>query len=271
MYPLFLLPLLFSAISCSDGDGSSQGSPNGGTGASSGAGGSGGSGGSGGGSNDVQTAKMVKMPAGFWIDSTEVTRAQYNSWLRTNPSLANQLPVCSWNTDFTPGCRWNPGEEPNHPVVCVDWCDAYAYCKGVGKRLCGKIGGGSMTEEELEDTNQNQWYYACTSGGVNQYPYGNEHDPNACNVKDSGYGDTAPAGYFQDCQSSEPGFEGVFDMVGNVYEWFDSCLGSEGKEDRCYNGSSTSGSLGIRRDCEFWGTDPRNESWGGLGFRCCKD
>ena len=49
----------------------------------------------------------------------------------------------------------------HHPIVWVDWCDAYAYCKGVGKRLCGAIGGGPVDfHTGYADTNQSQWYRA---------------------------------------------------------------------------------------------------------------
>jgi hypothetical protein len=31
----------------------------------------------------------------------------------------------------------------NSPQVCVDWCDAFAFCHAMGKRLCGALSGGS--------------------------------------------------------------------------------------------------------------------------------
>ena len=49
---------------------------------------------------------MVLLPLGYCIDSTEVTEGQYQAWLNTNPSTANQPSVCSWNTDFTPSGNW---------------------------------------------------------------------------------------------------------------------------------------------------------------------
>jgi hypothetical protein len=39
----------------------------------------------------------------------------------------------------------------NFPITNVDWCDAYAYCAGIGKRLCGKIGGGTLDQGGLDD------------------------------------------------------------------------------------------------------------------------
>jgi formylglycine-generating enzyme required for sulfatase activity len=139
------------------------GDEEGGNGGSSGAAGTGGSGGT---EPVVEPATMVQLPAGFWIDSTEVTRAQYRAWLQTKPTYGGQPAECSWNDDYTPGCHWPAGEEPNHPVVCVDWCDAYAYCQGVGKRLCGKIGGGPNGIDDYADATKSQWYYACSGAWV---------------------------------------------------------------------------------------------------------
>lgn len=265
--------LVVFTMACGGGEESDSG---GGASASAGAAGvggtqAGGTGGTGGTGGVVEPAKMVQLPAGFWIDSTEVTRAQYEAWLEKNPSAGAQPEECSWNTDFTPGCHWPPGEEPNHPVSCVDWCDAYAYCQGVGKRLCGKIGGGPAALEDRDDATRSQWYYACSSGGLYEYPYGNDYDPSACNLEDSGLTSTAPVGSFPACQSSENGFGSVFDLCGNLAEWVDACNASKGSDDQCnhHDGSFAFSAVGAR--CRLAGPSSRSERAGGLGFRCCRD
>jgi sulfatase modifying factor 1 len=45
---------------------------------------------------------MVRLPEGYCIDGTEVTRAQYQEWLNTSPSTAGQISDCAWNTTFIP-------------------------------------------------------------------------------------------------------------------------------------------------------------------------
>ncbi len=45
---------------------------------------------------------MVRLPEGYCIDSTEVTRAQYQAWLSSAPSTTGQVSHCGWNTSFTP-------------------------------------------------------------------------------------------------------------------------------------------------------------------------
>ncbi len=184
---------------------------------------------------------MVKLPPGFCIDSTEVTRAQYTAWLNTTTAAtinAQDVTNCGWNTSFAPGAGCLASENAcqgtacgNHPQVCVDWCDAYAYCKGVGKRLCGKIGGGSNAEEDQANANLSQWYNACTSGGVNKYPYGINFSATDCNGQEhwtTGIPATLAVGSLAGCQAAVP-YAGVFDLSGNVSEWEDCCGTTPGR------------------------------------------
>jgi formylglycine-generating enzyme len=222
-------------------------------------------------------ARLVEVTGGYSIDATEVTRAQYAAWLATNPPAAGQDPQCQGN-DFTPStsgglctsAAWPPGTKGEHPVVCVDWCDAYAYCKAVDKRLCGGIGGGptAFGGTDFWDATKSQWYSACSSGGQNEYPYGDAYGYVACNGGDTPTNTTAPVGSLPDCQSSVVGYAGVYDMSGNVWEWEDSCSDST---DTCYirGGSFTDESLTVR--CmSAWGSE-RNTRDNRTGFRCCSD
>src|SRR5688572_27587004 len=89
---------------------------------------------------------MTRIQAGastFCIDSTEVTREQYGAFLSTLPVSTH--PRCAFNTSFVPTRRWPATPTTTkHPVVGVDWCDAWQYCVSVGKKLCGAIAGGPI-------------------------------------------------------------------------------------------------------------------------------
>jgi formylglycine-generating enzyme len=186
-------------------------------------------------------AGMVTVPQGFCIDPTEVTRGQYAAWLATQPLPSTQDSLCAWNTSFVPDatcmgasvvCQQNCGE---HPQVCVDWCDAAAYCKAQGKRLCGKIGGGANAYADSANPQTDQWMAACSSGGQNAWPYGTKwNETGICNSYPAHNGSTVPAASFAACTSPVAGYAGIYDMSGNVWEWEDSCDGAAGQTDNCH-------------------------------------
>lgn len=217
-------------------------------------------------------ANLVTVTGGYAIDATEVTRGQYEAWLNGSPSTSGQPLYCSWNTSFTPSCDWPPGAKGQYPVDCVDWCDAYAYCAAVGKRLCGKIGGGANAYSDFADATRDQWYNACSSGGQDVYPYGDTYNAQACNGEDKGVGAAEAVGSLSTCQSLVSGYTGVYDLSGNMHEWEDSCSGSSGSTDLCrlrggaftYQYDST-----LRCDYDSIGGHKRDDHSAYIGFRCC--
>jgi formylglycine-generating enzyme required for sulfatase activity len=161
----------------------------------------------------------------YKIDATEVTHGQYAAWLATNPALPSSTDAnCGWNTSYAPpstcksasSCQTDCGHLPQE---CVDWCDAFAYCAGVGKRLCGAVSGGSNSFSAFKDPSLSQWHRACSSGGLYLSPYGNTPDDTKCN--EYGYwapnydsARTLPVGSLPGCQSPLQAYAGVYDQDG---------------------------------------------------------
>jgi sulfatase modifying factor 1 len=212
----------------------------------------------------------------FCIDATEVTNAQYAAfWTARNGDLAGQIAACSWNRSFTPdssgGARWPaPAAQAQRPVVNVDWCDAQAFCRWAGKRLCGRVGGGSFTRwEDAGSAANSQWASACTSGGRARFPYGDGFQAGACN---SGKAPETAAilvdvGSQGGCRTGS----GAYDLSGNVEEWVDACTGASGPADDC----AVVGASALARvpdDLSCQGSpypDRRSSTYELRGFRCC--
>jgi formylglycine-generating enzyme required for sulfatase activity len=214
---------------------------------------------------------MVRLPEGYCIDSTEVTRSQYAAWLETNPPLPDPADAgCGWNTSFTPAGVWlYEGTSPNNPVTQVDWCDAYAYCKAVGKRLCGKIGGGTNGYNDYANPALSQWFNACSSHGQYTYPYGNTYDATRCDGGDYGVGPTTvPVATLGGCQSPDVGYAGVYDLSGNAAEWEDSCE-SPGPFVYCRQRGGSFGFNLADISCGDGFSEERDGTSGQVGFRCC--
>jgi len=230
----------------------------------------------------------------FCVDATEVTRAQYAAFLAAKPTGSTD-PRCAWNSEFAPRvldedpayCSADEADltkNPDHPVVCIDWCDALAYCDWAGKRLCGAIGGGPEPfRETMNNVAKSQWFAACAGGGERPrvYPYGDTWEAGTC--VDLTVGSAQKVGSKPNCHGPIGTPQAaVFDMSGNVYEWTDNCQTSVGDESNrsCVarggfyrnEDSNEAGVYGWMRCTAidpFTLTKPRNQFDDHIGFRCC--
>ncbi len=281
------------------GGGGAGGSGTGGTGGS-GTGGTGGSGALGGGGTSAQGGSgpcnktgscpsnvgggpiMIPVPGGFCIDSNEVTRGQYSDWYYNQGAPGQTPPECSWNTDYLPAggtCPQFPPDpaDENYPITCINWCDAYRYCTGVGKHLCGKIasgaGGasGALGFMDFNDEAKSEWYNACSSCGKYKYTYGDNEVQDQCNDYFSGSMDVLEVQSRPQCQSPDTLYQGIFDLSGNVAEWENSCDNGSGgatSNDCRIRGGTTSPLIDDIR-CLATDVRARNITYKYIGFRCC--
>ena len=220
-----------------------------------------------------QLEGMVEVPKGkFFIDAHEVTNAQYTTFLLAlngGVAASDERSECSWTTTHervTTSCK--PAAIGEAPATCVDWCDANAFCRHYGKRLCGKFGGGSADLASLTSAAHSQWMLAC--GGVNgaPYPYA-DGGVGTCTTQSSDMG-LVPVGSKPGCVGN---VEGLFDMSGNALEWEDA------------NGAPTDGGAAAQQafarggsfrnpiaSCMCSYVSPpyaRKQIFDNIGFRCC--
>jgi len=199
---------------------------------------------------DAQPIHRVAVD-GFWMDRTEVTNAQFASFVEATayvtvaerPLRSEDYPdvpverLITGSIVFTPphevvplddnmqwwayvaGADWRHPEGPhsniegrdNHPVVHIAHEDALAYAKWVGKRL--------PTEAEFEwaargglDRNKFSWGNEFRPGGKFRANSFQGNFPNR-NTGEDGYLASAPVGSFP------PNAFGLLDITGNVWEW----------------------------------------------------
>jgi formylglycine-generating enzyme required for sulfatase activity len=251
-----------------------------------------------GGPSPAPTGEMVEVSLEgaptFFIDPTEVTMRKYIDWVEAAPSLDNQDARCSWNDSYMPGegsagvvdgCITDPvgaaSLYPNHPARCVDWCDAFAYCRARGQVLCGTTAGGSITGDggpvidAFNDPAVSAWFAACTGGDPGRlFPYGATADDAAC--QDGLAGPALTEAGNVGAASCEGGVPGLFDMSGNVEEWIDACFNSgDGNPalDTCFlGGGRFDYAMAEDLDCPNDGatSNSRSSQTAGAGFRCCR-
>jgi formylglycine-generating enzyme required for sulfatase activity len=136
---------------------------------------------------DEQPERRVMLPA-FYLDRYEVTHVEYQAF-----ALA---------TGHRAPTGWAGGRHPaglsRHPVVSVTWADADAYCRWAGKRL--------PTEAE--------WERAARGTEGRLYPWGNDFYADRGNIGGVLHRTEVVGSY---PTGKNP--EGVYDLVGNVWEW----------------------------------------------------
>jgi formylglycine-generating enzyme required for sulfatase activity len=134
---------------------------------------------------DSRPAHRVRIAAPFYLGIFPVTQREWTKAMRSNPS----------------GFK---GEDL--PVEKVSWDDCQEFVKRLNE---GDTGGGYRLPTEAE------WEHACRSGTRSIYQHGDDERDlvNYGWFRINSKGQTHPVG------QKKPNAWGLYDMVGNVYEW----------------------------------------------------
>jgi formylglycine-generating enzyme len=214
---------------------------------------------------------IVPGPGGYAIDEREVTVAEYAAFV-TPVAYDAGSPKCLWKMTNAPAGGCTANTQGNQPVVCIDWCDALAYCTSVGKRLCGRRGtGGAQDVSAFADPATDEWTFACAGGSdANRFCYGPNADPTKCNTTAFDAGAMTAVGSLPGCIGSSPY---LFDMSGNAWEWENACLDSGAapmNEGCAFRGGASRNPINDSK-CLVGTFLPRSAASQDVGFRCCKD
>ena len=253
--------------------------------------------------SDLQGADAREVPAhpvrvgAYCLDVHEVTVAKHKACSDSGTCLRagreNEWPEgisAAQKKIYDPLCNVSdPEARAQHPINCVTWEQARAYCDSVGGRL--------PTEAE--------WEFAARGSDGRVYPWGDTPPTalhlNACGKEcvawgkahpdpagplapmhdgDDGFPTTAPVGRFPQGKTES----GVYDMTGNVWEWVADwyapyAKSSERKQnpagpatgnERVIRGGAWNGGTPSWVRPTFRYSDSPDKRSHGIGFRCAK-
>ena len=134
-----------------------------------------------------ETQHSVRISQGFWLGESEVTQAQWNHFMGSDPS---------------------ENIRAGFPVESVSWTNATKFCLTIteAEEAMGRLPVGMSYQLPTEA----QWEYACRAGTVTTYSFGRKLNEFNANVS----GEST-----QRINSYKPNAWGFYDMHGNVSEW----------------------------------------------------
>lgn len=182
------------------------------------------------------------------VSRYEVTRAEFAQFVAQTGYQANGCWVYDGQWTEVDSLNWqNPGfaQDDDHPVTCVSWSDAQAYVQW-------------LSDETLETyrlLSASEWEYMARARREGARPWEDlEAACDSANVADlaseqryngwqvhgcwDDYVHTAPVGSFK------PNDYGIYDTLGNVFEWVQDCWNSN------YLWAPSDGSPWLEGDCE---------------------
>ena len=221
---------------------------------------------------DEGPRRVIRMDV-YRIDRTEVTVDDYRRCVQDGACTTEGLRRETRNgrvlQRISKMCNWAVHGRARHPMNCVSWAQASAYCAWAGKRLPSDV----------------EWEKAARGRSGLVYPWGPEpYDRRQrANIADEaararfsipeedyaqGYHDgfetTAPVGSYSPAGDSP---YGVQDMVGNVAEWSADWY-KVGKK-RSVRGGGWSSPPYEARTSERMYANPADRN-GAIGFRCAR-
>jgi len=174
------------------------------------------------GDSDEQPVHRVTLSQPYWLAKTEVTQAQWQQIMGSNPSLI---------------------KGSQNPVEMVSWNNAVSFCKKLTERerQAGRLPAGF----EYTLPTEAQWEYACRAGTTGDYA--GSLDAMGWYDKNSGK-KTHPAG------TKQANAWGLYDMHGNVYEWCSDWKGDYSWGSVTDPGGARSGAGRVIRGGSWYGT-----------------
>lgn len=140
---------------------------------------------------DEQPSHGVRLSA-FCLDETEVTVSAFGACVTAG--------ACGTPGE-SPTCNWRVEGRDEHPINCVDWAEARAYCQWRGAAL----------------PTESQWEYAARVTSSRTYPWGNDAPGSQLCWSGGGTSRSGTCAVRSFPLGNSP--FGLSDMAGGVWEW----------------------------------------------------
>jgi formylglycine-generating enzyme required for sulfatase activity/uncharacterized caspase-like protein len=186
------------------------------------------------GSYDMGGSRRITLSRPFAVGKTEISFAQWDACVTEG------------------GCTHRPDDRGfgrgNQPVMNVSWGDAKQYVAWLARK----------TGKSYRLLTEAEWEYAARAGTTTAYYWG-DSDSDICQYAsvDKG-GDGCGTNRTSPVASKRPNAFGLYDMLGNVWEWVEDCYGG-------IDGVPSDGNARTTGDCGrrvlrggSWGLDPFN-------------
>lgn len=195
---------------------------------------------------DAEGPQHVVSVKAFAIGKYDVTNREFLTFLR---ETGYQPPICdtTWNMGwqvprrgfaYAPG---GPAAPPLEPAYCLNWNDAQAYIAWLNSKVRHLASAAGERKGPYRLPSEAEWEYAARAGTTMARWWGDatgvgKANCHGCGSKWDGR-EIAPVGSFG------PNPFGIYDMLGNVWEWVEDCWNES------YVGAPTDGRAWTNGDC----------------------
>jgi formylglycine-generating enzyme required for sulfatase activity len=201
----------------------------------------------------------VTLTRSFFLGVYPITQLQYAELMGRNPAFFKGMRPQKSNRSRSQEMWDRAHGGPNHPVECVYWNDAVAFCEKLNQ-MANEHAEGRVYRLPTEA----EWEYACRAGTTSAFWFGDSATGDHANFNASfpyQAEDTRPAlNRTTPVGSYKANVFGLYDVHGNVWEWCQDGYESD------YVGNSASVDPMGNTALEY--RVLRGGSWREHGFRC---
>ena len=163
---------------------------------------------------DEKPRRKVKINKAFFLGKTEVTQAEYEEVIGSNPS--------AFSPKGASKARVKDLDTSKHPVESVSWLDAVRFCNRLSEhhelKTYYKIDGEVVTirgGDGYRLPTEAEWEYACRAGTTTTWHFGEK----SAELKDHAWFADNSDDRTHPVAQKKANPWGLYDMYGNVPEW----------------------------------------------------